>query len=116
MDLITYITGLPLRGEDPVQFLEDKMKEKELAEEMKKKYGIEMGSYRIIIKRISDIVTRMAKTIMTCKLLKKFCKEEVPARVFAATTQCAEGTTLSWAPYLLNLFLDDCKDAQDLGI
>jgi hypothetical protein len=22
---------------------------------------------------------------------------------------------LSWAPYLLNLFLDDCKDAQDLG-
>jgi hypothetical protein len=22
---------------------------------------------------------------------------------------------VSWAPYLLNLFLDDCKDAQDLG-
>jgi hypothetical protein len=23
---------------------------------------------------------------------------------------------VSWAPYLLNLFLYDCKDAQDLGI
>jgi hypothetical protein len=22
---------------------------------------------------------------------------------------------INWAPYLLNLFLDDCKDAQDLG-
>jgi hypothetical protein len=22
---------------------------------------------------------------------------------------------LSWAPYLLNLFLDDCKDVKDLG-
>jgi hypothetical protein len=32
-----------------------------------------------------------------------------------ATTQFAEGTILSCAPYLLNLFLEDCKDAQDLG-
>jgi hypothetical protein len=22
---------------------------------------------------------------------------------------------ISWAPYLLNLFLDECKDVQDLG-
>jgi hypothetical protein len=27
----------------------------------------------------------------------------------------ASGTLLSWAPYLLNLFLDDFKDIQDLG-
>jgi hypothetical protein len=26
-----------------------------------------------------------------------------------------KGTLLSWTPYLLNLFLDDCKDTRDLG-
>jgi hypothetical protein len=69
----------------------------------------------IIIKRISDTTTRMATKLMACKMLRKCHKEEVPAGVVAAATQCANGTMLSWAPYLLNLFLDDCKDAQDLG-
>jgi hypothetical protein len=36
------------------------MKEKALAEEMKKMYGTERGSRRIIIKRISDATTRMS--------------------------------------------------------
>jgi hypothetical protein len=53
---------------------------------------------------------------MACNFLRKFCKEEVPAGVFIVATQCAEGTILSWALYLLNIFLEDCKDAQDLGI
>jgi hypothetical protein len=28
---------------------------------------------------------------------------------------CVKGTVLNWSLYLLNLFLDDCQDAQDLG-
>ena len=40
MDLTAYITRLPTWGETPTQFLDDKTKEKELNEEMKKKYGI----------------------------------------------------------------------------
>jgi hypothetical protein len=115
VELIAHITGLPSWGMEPAQFLEDKTKEKALVEEMKKKYDIERGSCGIIIKHISDIVIRMDTKIMACKLLKKCRKEEFSAEVVIATTQCAEGTTLSWAPYLLNLFLDDCKDAQDLG-
>jgi hypothetical protein len=57
----------------------------------------------------------MATKIMACKLLRKCCKEEVWTGVVTDTTQCAEGTTISWAPYLLNFFLDDYMDAQDLG-
>jgi hypothetical protein len=53
--------------------------------------------------------------ILACKLLRKCRREEVSAGVVAVAAQCAEGTTVSWAPYLLKLFLDDCKDAQDLG-
>jgi hypothetical protein len=82
---------------------------------MKKKYGIERGSRGIIIKRISDATTRMATKSMACNLLRKCCKEEVPVGIVTAATQCAEGTTLRWALYLLNMLLEDRKDTQDLG-
>jgi hypothetical protein len=92
-----------------------KKKEKELSEEMKKKYGTERGSHGIIIKWISDIATRMAMKIMACKILKKFHNEKVSVGVVTVATQCAEVTKLRWAPYLLNFFLDDWKDVQDMG-
>jgi hypothetical protein len=82
---------------------------------MKKKYGTKRGSRGIIIKHISDAATRMATKIMACKLLRKCLKEEVPVGVVAVVAQCAEGTTLNWSLYLLNLFLEYCKDVQDLG-
>jgi hypothetical protein len=41
--------------------------------------------------------------------------EEVPARVVEVVEQCAKGRTMSWAPYLLNSFLEDCKDSQYWG-
>jgi hypothetical protein len=86
VEIITYITGLPSQGETPAQYLDEKMKEKAPAKEMKKTYGTERGSCRIIIKHISDVATRMATKIMACKLIKTFRKEEVPARVIAAAT------------------------------
>ena len=82
---------------------------------MKKAYGTKRGSHNIIIKRISDETTRMATKLMACKMLRKCCKEEVPAGVVPTATQCANGTMLNWAPYLLNLFLDDYKEVYDLG-
>jgi hypothetical protein len=57
----------------------------------------------------------MVAKIMACKLLRKFRKEEVSVGVFAVATQFFEGITVNWGPYLLNPFLDDCKDAQDIG-
>jgi hypothetical protein len=110
VELIAFITGLPSRGESLAQFLDDNTKEKSLTEEMKKMYGTKRGSCRIIIKRINEATTRLAKKIMECKFLMKYHKEEFSVEVIVAATQCMEGTFLSWAPYLLNLFLEDCKD------
>jgi hypothetical protein len=115
VELIAFITGFPSRGESLVQFLDEKTKEKELVEEMKNTYGTERGSREIIIKRISDTTTRLGTKLMACKLLRKCWKEEFHVGVVATATHCAEGTMISWAPYLLNLFLEECKDAQDLG-
>jgi hypothetical protein len=100
---------------DPAQFHDDKTKEKELTEDMKKKFGTNKRTQGNIIKRIKYFTIQMAAKIMACKLLRKCHKEEVPTGVIAVAAQCVEGTTISWAPYILNLFLDDCKDAQDLG-
>jgi hypothetical protein len=115
VELIAKIIGLPIRGMDPVQFLDEKSREKTLAKEMNKKYGTDRGTRGIIIKRINDVATQLGVKILACNLLRKCRREEVPARVVVIASQCAEGTTVSWAPYLLNLFLDDCKDVQDLG-
>ena len=99
---------------DPAQFLDNKTKEKALVEDMKKKYCTDRGMRGIIIKRINDVATQMVTKILACKLLRKYHREEVSVGVIAVVAQCAEGTIVSWAPYLLNLFLDDCKDEQDL--
>jgi hypothetical protein len=116
MELISFITGLSSNGENPLQYLDDKTKEKELTKEMKKTYGKDRGSRGIIIKRISEPVTKITTKLMACKFLRKRHNEEVPIGVVAATTQCTKGTMLCWAPYLLNLFLDDSKDVQELGM
>jgi hypothetical protein len=50
VELIVQITGLPIRGMDPTLFLDDKTKEKALAEEMKNKYGTARGTRGILIK------------------------------------------------------------------
>jgi hypothetical protein len=74
------------------------MKEKALDEEMKKKYGTERGSREIIIKRISDAMTRMATKIMACKLLRKCRKEEVPAGVVASCNTVCGGNHTQLGP------------------
>jgi hypothetical protein len=111
VELISFITGLPSNGEKPMQYMDEKTKENGGNEkDLNRK-----GSQGIIIKQISDATTRMETKLMVCKLLWKCRKEEVPAGVVVATTQCTNDTMLSWAPYLLNLFLDNCKDVHDLG-
>jgi hypothetical protein len=111
IDIIAHITRFPSQGMDPAQFLDDNTKEKSLAEDMKNKYDTDRGMRGIIIKRINDVATQMVTKILACKLLRKCHREEVLAGVVRFKTQCTEGTTISWETYLLNLFLDDYKDA-----
>jgi hypothetical protein len=116
VEIIAQIIGLPIQGMDLTLFLDDKTKEKSLAEEIKKKYDTDRGTRGIIIKWIKNATTQLGAKTLVCNLLRKCHREEVPAGFVVVASQCAEGTSMSWAPYLLKLFLEDCKDAQDLGI
>jgi hypothetical protein len=102
--------NVTISGHGSCAVLDEKSREKALAEEMKKKYGTGRGTRGIIIKRINNVATQMGAKILACMLLRKCCREEVPAGFVVVATQCAEGTTVSCAPYLLNIFLDDYKD------
>jgi hypothetical protein len=64
IELIMQITGLPIQGMDPMLILDDKSKEKALAEEMKKKYGTDRGTIGIIIKRLNDVMTQLGENIL----------------------------------------------------
>jgi hypothetical protein len=79
----SHITGLPTQGIDPALILDDKSKEKTLAEEMKNKYGTERGTRGIIIKQINNSMTQLGANILACKLLRKCCKDKVPIGVIA---------------------------------
>jgi hypothetical protein len=110
LDLIAQITRIPSRGMDLALIMDDKSKEKALAEEMKKKYNIMRGTRGIIIKWINNPATQLGTNILSCKLLRKYRKDEVPTGVIAVAAQCAEGTFMRWVPYLLKLFQMDYMD------
>jgi hypothetical protein len=54
VDLIATITGLPMDGEKPEKYLEDKTKEKAISDEIKEKYGTNRGNRGIKISDIND--------------------------------------------------------------
>jgi hypothetical protein len=56
-DLIADITGLPIDGEKPEQYLEDKTKEKSISYDIKANYGIERGENVVRINDINDPMT-----------------------------------------------------------
>jgi hypothetical protein len=87
VELIAIIIGPPFMGKHLAQYLDDKKKEKALAEEMKKTYNTERGSCWIIMKIISETLMRMDTKLIACKMLRKFRKEEVPVRDVIAVAQ-----------------------------
>jgi hypothetical protein len=95
--------------------LEDKTRAKDISYEIKDKYGVERDNRGIRINEINDHATRFATIILGCKLMHKCQKEEVSVGVVITPVQCAKGSSRSWAPYLLNSFLEDCKDTQYCG-
>jgi hypothetical protein len=115
VDLIAKITGFLPSGVKPEDYLDNKARDKEIAEEVKAQFRTNRGTRGIIIKDINDPATKFSTNLMACKLLRKCRKEEAPTGVIEVVVQCAKGVVLSWAPYLLNQFLIDCRDAQDNG-
>lgn len=114
--LIAKITGLPtVDNTRPEEYLDNKAREKEIAKLVKAQFGTNRGNKGIVLKDINDNATRFANKLMACKLPRKCRKEEAPIGVIAVAAHCAKGVMFSWALYLLNEFLVDCRDVQYNG-
>jgi hypothetical protein len=74
------------------------------------------GVHSLDVPTICDLTIQIATQMLACKLLWKCRKDQVPTWVIVVTEKCVEGTTMSWAPFLLNQFLLDCTEAQDKGM
>jgi hypothetical protein len=69
--LISKITGFPTVDVQPEYFLENKAREKELAEQVKAQFDTTRGTRGLIIKEINDDMMRFTNKLIVCKLLRK---------------------------------------------
>jgi len=83
VNLIAKITGLPTDGINLENYLDDKMKEKSIGEEVKEKFCMDRGSRWMIIKNFNDPTTIFVMNLMSYKLLIKFHKGEALVGVVA---------------------------------
>jgi hypothetical protein len=74
------------------------------------------GVHGLDVPSICNPTIQIATQMLACKMLWKCRKDQVPVGVIVATEKCVEGTTMSWAPFLLNQFLLDYIEAQDKGM
>jgi hypothetical protein len=52
---------------------------------------------------------------LSLQVAKKMLQRRNTSWSHCSCSQCTEGTSMNWVPYLLNLFLEDCKNVQDIG-
>jgi hypothetical protein len=64
VDLIVGITGLPIDGENPEQYLGEKTRAKAISYEIKAKYGTKRGNRGIKISDINNPMKRFATRLL----------------------------------------------------
>lgn len=75
---------------------------------VKKGHGYDIDS-------ISDEATAFAKKLLSAKLLWNICHNQVATPFVYLGSQCAKGVFYNSETYLLNEFVEDCREAQDPG-
>jgi hypothetical protein len=90
--------------------------EKELSETMKDNFHTFRGKKGLDVANISDDVVPFLMQVLACKLLRKFCKDEVPTTVITTMEKCTEGVQMNWDTFVVNLFLIDCIESQEKGM
>jgi len=112
-DLIHRISCLTCKGEDLADILKGKSSDLAVAEAMKRKYKLAKKKWGYAISSMSDKAVKVAIQILADKVMRKCCRDEVPALVVALAEQCAEGVQFNWSEFLCKEFLENCREAQE---
>lgn len=106
------VSGLPIAGEDPAEVI---MAKEASAEKVYTRYGTHRGSRGVVISAIADPEVKCSTQLLACKFIRKCQKDECPVGVVLAAQRCTQVIQMCWAQYLMNEFIQDCIEAQDLG-
>jgi len=111
--LIWRITRLSKKGLDLALVFIGKMKDKQSAQKINKEYKVTKLGKGYDVKSIQDERVSFATQLLAAKLLQKCHHNQVPAPVISLASKCVEVVVYNWATFLLNEFIEDCKEAQD---
>lgn len=107
--LIHQIKLLPYSGENQIDISEGKGGELAFAEVMKTKFKLEKKKWGYAISNINNLVVKVETQILTGKVMRKCCADEVPTLVIALVAQCAVGVQFNWADYLCGEFITNYR-------
>jgi hypothetical protein len=82
---------------------------------MTEKFNTIRGKRGLDFTNIRGDVVQFATQIVSCKLIRKYHKDEVPTTIIATMKNCIEGVYMNWATFFVNQFLVDFTKAQEKG-
>jgi hypothetical protein len=91
--LITKIKGLPIVGVKPEEYLDNKSQKKDIIELVKEQFGSNRGNMGIVLRDISDNMTRFPNKLMHCKVLRK-CTRRGSSRSHGSGCAMCEGSNV----------------------
>jgi len=93
--LIHHITHLPYTSKNPSVIFCGKGRELALVESMKEKFKMMKKWRGYAISSICNPTMKVATQILSWKVMRKCCVDEVPASIIALAQQCTEGVQLN---------------------
>ena len=64
---------------------------------------------------ISDDTIKFMLQVLASKLFRKSCKDHIAVGITETTKKCVEAVHMNWEIFLVNKFLEDCRDEHDKG-
>jgi hypothetical protein len=93
--LIAWITRFPIAWEDTLPDFTHKSNTKSLSNRMKENFDMFRGECGLNVASINDECIRFMMQMLDCKLLRKWCKDQVSTSAIETTKMCLEGIQMN---------------------
>ena len=78
-------------------------------------YNTHHGARGSLITTINDPSAYFMTQLLACKMIQKYDREECSVGVIIVVEFCVQGIKMAQDWFLMNEFIQDCMDSQDLG-
>ena len=114
VELIAVITGFPLAGIDPTQYL-PKDQDTVVMTMVKDTYDLTKANRGFLISSINDYIVLFDVKVLSCKMLCKIRPTQCTAGGVVLAELCVEGVHINWSQFPLNELLEYAAMSQESG-